>query len=352
MNPTRQMVSGELLYTVVDDFTSVYRAAITGLITDEILGVLNAPGLTIEVDPDLLDAKIASGGAFAVTGYVGPSTNYTVTLTMKAAGFKDFKQSIPIPLNSVFPLPAPAIALRRAPVRLQGRVVSDTSSRAPIAGAEIVSLDDPNSPPPAVHPLALRSTLSVKHAAGIAIREMAMDLLGNATLQQDARAGTKTLTVSTQAGLLVGSVVRLSDAAGTRIVYAIATAVSGVGAGPVSLRDPLDTTFFAAGTTVEFLKPGAVGAVAALSADADAGDGVLLSSAPLAGGVLEIDPGAAAVEYANTGARTDADGYYAINGVGRARELFFQASHAGFSAKVLPLAVEYGNAVNVLNFRL
>ena len=46
MRKTRQIAANGKIYTVVDDFASVYRALITGAVTDEILGDLAAPDFT------------------------------------------------------------------------------------------------------------------------------------------------------------------------------------------------------------------------------------------------------------------------------------------------------------------
>jgi hypothetical protein len=348
MSAIRQIDTGELVYSVVDDFTSVYRAVIIGVVTDEIFGALSASDITVEVDRKDLDTKTTKGGAFAVTGYTS-ATSYTANLVIRAPGFSDFKVAVPVAANAISPATAPPIALRRALVRVQGRVVADTASRAPIAGAKVVAVDDPTSPPPATHILNLRSTLSLAHASGKTVREIAMTSSGSATLNTDALAGAKIVALSTTTGLLAGSVIRFANATGTQVVYAVAASVA---AGSAGLRDPLNTSFFAAGTSVQFLNPGAPGLGGVLNGDADAGDGVLLSSAALAGNTLEIEPGSASVEYCETGALTDADGYYAINGVGRSAEIFFEASHSGFTNKISPWMVEFDNAVNVLDFRL
>lgn len=358
MNTIHQIDTGVLVYSVVDDFNSVYRAVITGVVTDEIFGPLNAPGLKVQADRPDLDTKTTNGGAFAITGYVNRSfpqlntTSYTVNLVVSVPGFRDLKIPATIPANAPFPVPAPAIALRRTPVRVQGRVVADTANRTPIAAAMVTSVDDPSGPPPSMHVLSLRSTLLLAHASGTTIRAIAMSSFGSATLQADALSGTQTLNLSARAGLGVGSVVELSNTSETQVTYVVVTSLGpGSGAGSVGLRDPLNTSFLAATTSVRFLNLGAPGSTGVLTGDADAGDGVLLSSAALSG-TLEIDPGTPSVEYRETGALTDTDGYYAMNGVGRSSQIFLEASHSGFTTQVSPWVVEYDNAVNVLDFRL
>jgi hypothetical protein len=335
-------------YTVVDDFTSVYRAVITGVVTDEILGELSVRDLTIQVDRPDLAIKTTRNGLFALTGYPN-TTGYTVHVTASAAGFRDLTVAVPVPANPTSPVSAPLMALRRRPVTVQGRVVADTAQRLPIAGARIVLVDNPSTPP-ALHSIALRSPLLLSHAAGATVREITMNGFGGTTLHSGANSGTRVLDLSTTAGLGVNSVLQFANALGTRVEYRVVESV-GLVAGQVFLRQPLNATF-ASGAAVQFLNPGALGATTTLGLDADAGDGVLMASLLLTGATLEIDPGTASVEYHETGALTDADGYYGISGVGRAPELFFEASHLGFTSMTRDWFVEYDNAVNIVDFRL
>jgi hypothetical protein len=334
---------------VVDDFTSVYRAVITGVVADEILGELFAPDLSIEVDRPELVAKTTRNGLFAITGYPNPKA-YTVQLTASASGFRSLTTApVTIPANAVLPVPAPTMALRREPVTVQGRVVADTAQRLPITGARVVLVDNPNTPP-SVHSILLRSPLFLTHAAGITVREIGMTSFGSSQLNSDATSGTKTVSLLSTAGLGAGSVLQFANASGTSVAYSIVDSL-GASAGQVLLRQALNVSF-GSGAAVQFLNPGAPGASATLALDADAGDGVLMASALLAGTTLEIDPGTPSVEYHETGALTDANGYYGIDGVGRAAELFFEASHTGFTSKIREWAVEYDNQVNIVDFRL
>jgi hypothetical protein len=177
-----------------------------------------------------------------------------------------------------------------------------------------------------------------------------MTPFGGASLNSDALGGNSTLNLSTTAGLAAGSVLRLSNPSATQTEYAVVASL-GPGAGQVLLRDPLNSSFFAASAIVSFLNPGAVGIVGTLSADADPGDGVVTVSQRL-DQTIEIDPGSPNVEYFEVGALTDADGYYELTGVGRAPELFLEASHFGFTSLTRNWFVQYDTAVNVVDFRL
>jgi len=353
-----QIQAAGKIYNVVDDFNSVYRALITGSVTDEILGSFTAPGLGIHVDRSDMATKTAGNGLFAVSGYSEQSfpnlnlVSYVVNLVVSAPRFRDQKLAVPIPVNATFPVLAVSVALRRKPVAVQGRVVADTATRPPIAGAKIVTVDDPATPP-TLHTIALRSPISLPHSAGTTVREIAMAVFGSAQLTSDALSRSQNLNLSSRAGLAPNSVLQLGDAGKTRTEYGIVDSLApGAGAGQVFLRQPLNGNFVAGiATTVNFLNAGAAGSTATLSRDADQGDGILLAS-QLVDNTLEIDPGGTAVEYRDAGALTDAAGYYAIYGVGRSAELYFQASHSGFTTQTRGWSVDYDNAVNIFDFRL
>ena len=354
---SHQIEADGKIYTVVDDFTSVYRAVITGAVTDEILGGSIQEQLTVQADrPDLLP-KVVPNGFFAFTGYVEQAfpqlatTSYTVNITLNAPGFQDQIVAVVIPINATFPVTVAPIALRREPVLIQGRVVANTAARTPISGAKVAAVDDPAAPP-GPHTVALRSAIKIAHTSGATAQEITMTVFGSAALTSDASFGDSTLNLSTRAGLAANSVLRLSNLPGTRVEYAIVSSLGpGFGAGQVFLRDPLNSTFFVAATTVDFLNPGPIGVVGTLSASADAGDGIVSVSHRL-DQTIEIDPGTPNLEYLEVGALTDADGYYSMSGAGRSPELFLEASHSGFTSVTRNWFIEYDNAVNVVDFRL
>ena len=360
MTTAYQIAANGKIYTVVDDFASVYRALITGAVSDEVLGELAAPDFEVRIDRADLISKTTAHGLYAVTGYSEKSfpnlsaTAYTVDLVLAASGFRDQPLTVTIPKNASFPVNAPAAALRRLPVRIQGRVVTDTAQRWPIAGAPVISVDDPSAPPPPQHTVALRSPLYMAHPAGATVREIAMAGFGSATLAEDAAAGSRMLNLSDRAGLVVNSILRFSNGTETLVEYGIVDSLGpGAGAGQVFLRQSLNRSYFSgAATTVQFLNPGAAGTTGTLQTDADAGDGVLIASQLLIGNTVEVDPGTAATEYHEIGALTGTDGYYSLDGVCRVGEIFLEASHATFTSLTEDWSVQYDKAVNVVDFRL
>ena len=48
MTPTSQVAANGIVYTVADDFTSVYRVLIAGTASDETFGPWDAPGFTLQ----------------------------------------------------------------------------------------------------------------------------------------------------------------------------------------------------------------------------------------------------------------------------------------------------------------
>jgi hypothetical protein len=354
-----QVVANSVVYTVVDDCTTAYWALITGRITDEILGDFTAPGFAVGLSRNDMGTRTTEKGLYAVTGYPEQAfpqlstTSYVVNLVLTAPGFRDYALPVTIPISAAFPVSAPVAAMRRLPVRIQGRVVNATT-RAPISGATVVSVDDPLSPPPAVHTTALRTPLYFAHASAAKVQQVTMASGVSTTLQQQFLGGTQALNLMVRTGLGPNSILRISDASQTQVEYGI---VASLGPGPaaspgqVFLRTPLSRTYPLPGTTVVLVTPTLVGASAGLSTDSGVGDGVLLTP-QLFSGIVVIDAASPTlVEYHEVGALTDADGYYSLVGIGRIPEIFLKAT-SGALTQTRSWFVEFGEAINVLDFRL
>jgi hypothetical protein len=343
-------------FTVVDDYLSTYWAVITGAATDEIFATLDAPGFAVVLDRVDLATKALANGLYAITGYPGQSfpqlatTSYTVDYVLTAPGFQDFPVSVIIPVNAIFPMAAPATPMRRLPVRIQGRAVGNTS-RLPISGALIVSVDP--TPTPTVHSTALRSPLYFTHANGVAAQQVSIAATGSATLTQAVTGGDEVLNLSVRTGLAGNSIVRLTSGAGVTLEYGVVDHL-GPGAasapGQVFLRNALNRSYPIAGTAVDFVNSTPVGGASTLSADADAGDGVLLAS-QLFSGTVALETGTALAEFHEIGAVSDSDGYYGFDGMGRVQELILQATQAALTATV-DWFIEYDQPINLVDFRL
>jgi hypothetical protein len=347
--------NGEV-YTVVDAAKTVYWAVITGAATDQVLGKLNVPGFAVEPTRPDLGGKAFADGTYAITAYPEQafpklaSTSYTITYVLTAPGFRDFSASVTIPAGASFPVHGIAAAMRRLPVRIQGRVVNQ-ATRLPIAGATVVSVDPPT--PPAIHTSALRSALSFAHASGASAHRVSIAVIGSASLTQDAKGGDEVMNLTTRTGLAPGSILRLKDPTGVRLEYGVVDHL-GPGAastpGGVFLRTALNRSYPRLTTALDFVSATPVGAAASLSVSVDAGDGFLLAS-QLFTGTVSIESGGPLAEVHEVGALTDGDGFYGFDGIGGAQEIFLRASQ-GALQQTADWFVEYDQAINLVNFRL
>lgn len=357
MATPHQVTVGDLLYTVVDDCTTSYLALLTGSVTDEILGELYAPDFTVVSGRDDLQLKKTVNGLFALTGYPDLSfphhdtTGYNLNLKLKAPGFRDLSWVESVPAAQPFPILIPAKALRRLPVRIQGRIVNDLT-RTPIPGAQVLSLDDPLSPP-TIHVTAMRAPLYFDHPSGANIQNVTMNTPVALSLTADVASGENFLNLLNRSGLAANSVIQLRNSSQTVIEYGVVDHLGpgAPAAGLVFLRNVLNHSC-AKSAAVTLFTPSLVGGPATLSSDANAGDGVLLASQLLNGAsALVVDTGLPTAEYHEVGALTDTDGYYGLDGMGRVREIFLFSTQGGLQ-RTVPWFIEYDQAVNVVDLRL
>jgi hypothetical protein len=347
------------LYEVVDDCTIVYSAVITGAVTDEIQGGFGANVLTVQPARSDLNPK-TSGGLYAIAASLEWSfpklatQSYTVNYTLQAQGFRNVPMSVTVPAAATLPFAAPPVKMRRLPVRVQGRVVLDATG-APVAGAQIVCVDNPSPPsppppPPVPHTMLMRAPLYFDHAVNAPVQQVTLTVAGTAQLTQPAAAGSRTIQVNTTAGLTGSALVRLANAGLNTMEYATVASVAG---GAVTLSAPLNRRYApGSATTVQYVTPATAGPVAHLLTDANAGDGVMVADSLLQVATVVVDGGTAQVEYHEMGALTDANGYYAVDGVGRVREVFLRPNPGTPGSPVVGWFLEYEQPVNVVNFRV
>jgi hypothetical protein len=349
------------LYTVVDDITTVYAAVITGMVTDEILGDFSSPDFTVEVSRNDLASKTTERGLYAVATYPDVafpllnSQSYPISWVLQAPGFRDFPLSVTIPQNAVFPVPAPVAAMRRLPVRIQGRVVKD-ATRQPIGGALVVAVDNPNPPsppppPPLPHTTLMRSALYFDHPVNTKVQQVNLTNVGNAKLTQPAPAGTQVLNLTTTAGLVGSAFIQLATPSLTSVEYGVVDHL-GSAPGQVFLRNALNRSYGdGAATNVQFVTAAPAGGAASAMIDANAGDGIIVADSLLNVSTVVVDAASATkIEYHEVGAISGSDGYYALDGMGRVQQLFLQANPPG--TPVVPWFIVYDQPVNVVDFRL
>jgi len=352
-----QVTVGDLLYTVVDDCTTTYWALLTGSVTDEILGELYAPDFTMVTGRDDLQLKKTANGLFALTGYPDVSfphhdiTTYNLNLVLKAPGFRDLSWVQAVFAAQPFPIVIPPKALRRLSVRIQGRVVNDLT-RAPISNAQVLSVDDPLNPP-TVHVTAMRTPLYFDHVVGTQAQSVTLITPLTLNLNADVASGDNVISLLNRAGLAGNPVIQFSNSSQTVVEYAVVDHLGpgAPAAGQVFLRNALNHSY-PKSAAVTLFTPSPVGGPASLSADAKAGDGVLLASQLLNGAsTLVVDAGSLIAEYHEVGALTDSDGYYGLDGMGRVREIFLFSTQGGLQQTV-PWFIEYDHAINVVDLRL
>ncbi len=346
------------LYTVVTDVMTTYAAVVAGAVTDEIFGSFDAPDFeVIPVRPDL-ETKTTRQGLYALTAYPSKSfpqlatTSYTIKYTLKASGFRDYPLQVIIPAGTTLPVGAPTAALRRLPVRLQGRVVSDATG-LPVSGALIVTVDNPNPPsppppPPIPHTMMLRNPLYAAHPNNTTIQGVTLAQVGAAQLTQPAVGGAAALMLNNTTGLGGSAFLQIKTPDKVLVEYAVVQSV-GPAPGAVTLATPLNRSYAAgAATIINFVNATTTGSVAHLLADANGGDGIVVADTLLSAATIVVDGGTPAVEYHEMGAVTDGNGYYGVNGIGRVQEIFLQANGA------TPVAwmIEFDQAVNVVDFRI
>ncbi len=350
---------GTTLYVVQKDCTLVYRALITGSVIDEPFGTPLNQQFSVTPSSGLV-SRITPYGLYAITGYAErafpklSTTAYSVHLDFTAPSFRSASINVAIPINATFPVAAPALSLQRLPLRVQGRVVADTSSRPPIAGALVLAVDGPGTTP-GRHATALRTPLYADHAAGVNVEQIGVSVFATATLMENTLPGATALTLSNRGGLAAGSILRLSNASKTTVEYCVLSSLApGAGAGQVFLHHPLNRSYLSGvPNMIEFINTGAVSATAPLTLAATSGDGVLIASQLFAGDVVVVvDPGSPAAEYHEVGALSDVDGYYSFDGIGRLQQISFQASHTGFINLTQDWFLEFDHAVNIVDFRL
>jgi hypothetical protein len=349
---------GNLLYTVVDDCTTSYLALVTGSVTDEIFGDFYAPEFTVETGRADLATKATANGLYALAGYPdvsfphhGSASYLSFSFELKAPGFRTLKVPKPIMAGAPFPVVVSSLAMRRLPVRIQGRVVNDLS-RTPIAGAVVLSVDNPLIPP-LVHTTALRTPLYFDHILGTPAQVVTMGGPIATSLAADVVRGDQVLNLSACNGLGPHPVIQLSNASKVIVEYGVVDhfGPGAPGPGQAFLRNTLNHSYSKSVTTATFLIATPVGGVANLSTDPNAGDGVLLATQLLNGTALVVDAGTLSAEYHEVGALTESDGYYGFDGMGRVQEIFLFASQ-GALKRTVPWFIEYENAINVVDLWL
>ena len=306
-----QLQVGSRLYTLIDDLTSTYQVLVAGRVTSTPSGAALLPA--VQVDHPGVQVKIGRDGFFCLAAHVPlvfpdlDTTPYNLNLTLQAEHHPPLAVPLPIPAGSAFPLPLLDISLHYHLLRIQGWVTMGIGGAA--VGLARVAIDQANL-------LTLRTPLHFDHLAGTPVGACTFANLGaGRVLDQPAAFLAAELRLDNSAGLLAGSVLRLSGEPDYEFVVVDSP---GPQPGQVFLRGGLRRSY-PAGAPVQAVTA-APGAAVALDRDAFAGQGLLWLVAGLAAGGIQVqDADPNRVEFHALGVLskdTAQDrGYYRIDGV-------------------------------------
>lgn len=339
-SPRYQVQAQGRTYTVIDDLRVSQTAIITGALVDEVSGLPLQAAALITTDLPGLYVNVTPEGLFAVSAYtelVFPklaTTSYIVNLNITAPGYRAANVAVTIPIAATFPIVRPPIKMRPLPVRVQGRVVKE-SDHAPITPAAIAS-GNPNV-------LLLRSTLRFDHASGVTINSLSV-VPPVRSLTADASQGSNSIFLNDVTGLAAAQLLQIGVDGSAEIAV---IALMGPGPKQITLQAGLRSTF----SSGAFVQQLTAGAAVNLTRSSNAGDGLLLVSAAVAGSAAQIVDGAQ-TESCVLNAVSDAAGYYHLNGMTGFVSLKLQCSATGFTTANKTWSLFYNDPVNVVDFRL
>jgi hypothetical protein len=347
---------GAITYEAVEDLEGLFDAVATGLVRDDVTQRLPRTDVTVTPSRAELAGFSLESGAWGVAGRLEralpeyPAATATFAVQLSAPGYRPAALTVTVPVAAVLPMSVADVGLRPFPVRIEGRVTRSTLNPAPAAAGAIVRIA--NRPGQAL--VALRTPLHGAHAQGVDVRPI--DLADTGTeraLTGPAESGAGTVVLDDVAGL-TGRVVGFDwqhqlEMASVRAVDA-ATSTATL-TGPLTRGYPRDTPL------KQFTVSPGTPPSRRLDRAADAGDALLVLDAALDPDTAAVqvgDPATPEVEFAAVGALSDADGFYALEGIGGVETVDLRARAMAVSADGprFPRTLEYGRRTNVVNLRL
>jgi hypothetical protein len=276
---------------------------------------------------------------------VPAATDEHFRVRVSATGFVDGELDLDVPAGATLPVEAPAVTLRREPVRLQGRIV-DAETGAPVGGASVAF--EGSAPRPYL--LALRRPLAFGHPIGTPVAPRAATQAGaQRTLVADAMAGDRLLRLDAALALPAGSPVGVGPEPDRQIAIVI-----GASGTTVELEAPL-TRSARAGTSVRQLTiaapPGA--SSRSLARPADPGDGTLVLDGPFpprVAALADATPGRR--ELVDVGGLSDADGHYRVDGLTAWSRARVAVTHPSYLDAGATLELRPGQRLVVHDFRM
>lgn len=316
------MTAFDTAFEVAFDRPLERRALAVGRIVDAIAGTPPREPVMIRVQGRGVKVRMGSDGLFAVSG-----RELAESVTISLAARRYAPRSIVLPISTALPVDLGIIELCPLPVRLEGRVTRE-ADRTPLAAAEIAIEK-------AQKLLLLRTPLLRAHAKGAAVAILTLTTGTPRTLATAAPAGTRTFALDDASGLGPGDVLQFG-----KREYGVVDSAS---TSDVILTGALRRTY-AAGAPVTPVTVGPVAAMTRTRRDAAPGDALLAIEDPTEGNAAAVgNP----LEYHDLGALTDADGYFAVDGVGAERSITLVAEETAEA-----VTIDYGKDVNRVSLRL
>ena len=346
---------GPITYEVVEDLEGLFDAVAGGVVKDDV--TLRAPRTDVTVTPSRaeLAGTYLESGAWGVAGRIEralpeyPAAAATFDVQLSAAGYRPAALTVTVPAGAALPVSVADVELRPFSVRLEGRVTRSTLNTAPVSDA-IVRIA--NQPGQAL--VALRTPVHGPHPHGTDVRPISVADTGTErSLAAPAESGAETIALDDVTGL-TGRVVGLDwqhELEFARVETVDAATSTVALSGPLTRAYPRDTRL------KQFTVSPGTPPSRQVDRDADAGDGLLVLDGALDPDTAAVqigNPATPEVEFAAVGALSNADGFYALEGIGGVEtvDLRGRATAVSPDGPRFSRTLEYGRRTNVVNLRL
>jgi hypothetical protein len=294
-------------------------------------------------------ARVATGSYLVLSGrpeLVVPELATQAYQLDSALGFADrapLALEFTLPAGTALPYRPAAIPVELPPVSLQGTVTQEAYPHGPIDGAAISVAA--TAGPPAL--LALRTPLSVDHPSAASVHSVTVTPAAPATtLSEAVPQGAATLTLTSLAGCAAGAALVLGQDIDSEhaIISAVEPATS-----QVVLTAPLRRSRPVL-APARALTIAVAGATSALARGGEAGDGMLELTGAVTVVLVQID--GPVPELRATGAVSDPDGHWQLDGVRAIGQLAVTVTAAGFLTNgLVTYDVDYRHP-NLIDLRL
>jgi hypothetical protein len=363
MSLTKQIDTEARRYVVTTDLHLRYFVLAWGRVTDSITGKTPVVRVSAATTLPHSTAAVFDHGFWCVAGepercFEDLTVVNTFTVDLSIAGYTGATVTVAVPANAVWPVDTGTVAVSPFPVRVQGRVLAKLTG-LPVASGRVIAVD-PTGPPPSPKPFLLRSPLKQNHKATATIQGVSLTpvaLAPSRNLDQDSQFGSNVIVVNDRTGFAANQIVLFRDEASGeygRIASVSPTPANPALPGEVFLETPVRKSFPRTTSISVFTAGAPVGPVRNVQAAAQVGDGVLKINNYPSGAVLQLSEGGLFPEFHAPGGLTDADGYYAIDGVANVERAFMGVEATGFPSppEAKTFVVNYAQAVNWMDFRL